>query len=407
MVSLNSHSLNFKSRKYMKQLLTIALSAMILWTCSDDTVIQPTSDFQFDASYGMVVTDTLYPVDETFVVKEPISTGTSSRLSLGRMENFEAFFLIRFDDLPPDSVELDSVRMQLQGRGKLALSEQNELSIEVHELNDEWDSAANTDEAWRNYVPGSPYRSLSISLEDSLTYTIEIDNQLIKKWQNEDQNFGLLFRAAALENQLIKEFGSFNSETSKPRLVYKRLANGSSSHDTLAAGLDATIFTYSGSLFEEARQENHHVVSSGFVSRAFFKFDYSSIPKNILLSKAELHLPVAGENELLNPNKSQLFYLRSIVEAGADLSVDSTLNYDFNVNFVLSDEEGELVLSGDDAINFGQGYVQALVNGDLSHEWYSIQYLNENQSLSVMELLGTDAIPNARPRLIIRYLYFE
>lgn len=391
----------------MKHLFSILLAALILWTCSDDNVIQPTSEFSFDKSHGIIITDTLYTVDEKSIIKDPIETSASSVLSMGRTSEFEVYFLIKFSDIPDDSVTLDSVVLELRGLGKLAFSEQSELQIEIHALNEEWDGSVNTIEKWRNFTPGTPYKSMMISLEDSVSYPISIGNDLVAQWQIEDQNHGLLFRASDMENQAIKEFGSFNSEANKPSLRYKYGTNDTTVYDTLTAGVDATVFKYTGTIFEEEKQNNRLLISSGFTSRTYFKFDYSSIPPNAVISKANLILPMDTDNKYDNPNQADNYYLRSIVEVVDDLTVDSTLSYNVNVNYILKEEGNEIVLFPDDAVSFGQGYIQALINKDISHEWYSVQYVNESKSLSLTKVFGSDPSSFRGPKLVLRYLFVE
>ncbi len=394
--------------KHIIYTVLIIVTPFTLWFCSDNNVISPPSEFRFDESHGVLRTDTLYTIDERFIVKDPLETGNASTLSLGRTPDFEAFFLIKFVELPADSLLLDSVYVELNGFGKLDLADRVQMDLEVYEMSETWNTSANTEEMWQNYMPASaPLHVQSINLDDSLSYKIPIDVSLIDKWQDDEQNFGLLFRAQDMENQVVKEFASFNSFTSPPGLIYTARLDTSLLRDTLRTGTDVTVFRYTGTVYEDAASEGDIIVSSGVPSRAYFKFDYSSIPKSSLISRARFELDFDTDNPYNNPNHSNSFYLRSVIESESGLEVDSLLSYDINVNYILAEDEGEFTLTQNSETLFGQNYIQALINGDLNQDWFSVQYVGESASLSLMKFFGSENPTEQRPKLIIQYLYAE
>jgi len=392
----------------MKKILIIFIIAITAWNCSDDNAITPPSEFSFDKSHGILVTDTLYTTDDLFLQKDPVETGNATRLSVGRTADFETYFFIEFSELPEDTTEIDSVFILLNGLSKQALTDQTEMSLEIYKLNDEWDSSVNTDEKWHNYIPsGAPYKTHTITLEDSASYKIALDPELIEDWQTEENNKGLLFRAAETENQIIIDFGSFNSQNKTPGLIYSTKTDTSSIMDTLQVGLDATVFDYIGNIYDEERSNKNLAITSGYPTRSYLKFDFSTIPENSIINSAQLILEINDDNIYQNPGHSNTFFFRAITEAEDGLTVDSTFSYNLNVNYILFEDGNKIIITDDDAINFGQGYIQSVINDYMNFKWFSIQYFGESTLLDMIKLYGSDSPKGAHPGLIVQYLIVE
>jgi hypothetical protein len=230
---------------------------------------------------------------------------------------------------------------------------------------------------------------------------------LIDEWQAEESNKGLLFRAAESENQIIIDFNSFNSQNQPPGLVYTTKADTIASTDTLISGMDATVFDYNGNILDEERSKKNLVITSGYPTRSYIKFDFSKIPEKAIINRAQLILEINEDNIYQNPNQSNTFYLRAITETEDGLAVDSTYLYNLNVNYILLEDGSNLVLTENDAVALGQGYIQALINDFTDFEWFSIQYFGESNSLDMIKLYGSDNPEGAHPALIVQYLIAE
>jgi len=392
----------------MKKIYLVIVISLLAFNCSDDNVITPPSEFNFDKSHGIFISDTMFTVDEIFLQKDPVETGNSNKLSVGRTPDFEAYFLIEFVNLPSDSLDIDSIYIELKGLGKLALSDQPEMLLDIYKLNEEWDSNVNTEEKWHKYIPvDAPYRTMTISLEDSANIRIPIEPELLSEWQTEENNNGFLIRAAETEDQVIKEFGSFNSQNHSPSLIYIIKEDTTITADTLQIGMDATVFDYSGSILNEERARNNLVVTSGYPSRSYLKFDFSDIPPNAIISNAQLLLDVETDNIYQNPNQSKSFFLRAITEAADGIIVDSTVFYNLSVNYLMFEDENRISLSDGDAVNFGQVYIQGLINDVYTFQWFSIQYFGEAVAFDMTKLYGSGNPAGQGPRLIVQYLLAE
>jgi len=230
---------------------------------------------------------------------------------------------------------------------------------------------------------------------------------LIDDWRTEENNNGLLFRAAETENHIIIDFDSFNSQNQPPGLIYSTKTDTSVIIDTLQTGFDATVFDYIGNIFDEERSNNNLVITSGYPTRSYIKFDFSTIPHKAIINRAQLILEINDDNIYQNPGQTNTFFFRVITETEGGLTVDSTYLYNLNVNFLLFEDGPNLVLTEDDAVSLGQGYIQSVVNDFSNFEWFSIQYFGESNSLDMIKLFGSDNPNGAQPALIVQYLIAE
>lgn len=410
----------------MRKFCLLLLSYFLTLACQDLNSIKPPNELNLSERYGTFIDTTILATADTFIVDYRISTLYAPKLSLGRYKNFEASLLIKFTGLPSINELIDSVYIELSALNRLG-EVSSDLNVAVFKVDKEWDEAANLSDEWHNDLPSQEIKKLPFPVEDSSKIRIAIeDTSLFNQWRREkDSNLGLYLRLADSGERYIREIASFeymfssNVKEFLPKLIYNIYDNEDSVFvkDTLQTGLDVTIIDYNPpaheNVFDIARTQGDLLIASGVAARIFLKFDgLSSIPPNSIIQKAEIFMPVKDEdfftglspNTLENDNNYQQFYLRSVKEANDNLSyfkVDSV--FSLYSNYVVSLRKAESYISAVDVeeqVKFGQSYLQDILNGTRSSEWFYLQYKNERQDISVLRLAGLREEP---ARLNIRY----
>ncbi len=381
---------------------------LFIVSCSSD---DPTSPDDKLIMKGEYVIDTLIAIQDTFIVSPPVRTSYSSKLSVGKYDGFSANFLIRFVFLPADTISLDSAHIELTGQGVFG---SNELSITVnaYKVEDPWDLDANKDDYWRSYTPnGDLIFSGDFTLSDSIKYKIPIDSELIKEWQStpDSSQTGLYFTLDPGSGESIEEISSFNtfSANDAPKLIFKRSTDSTAVWDTLIIGDDLTIFPPDENGLFQNKQNLY--IASGNPVQTFIKFDLSVLPEKILIYSAELFADTDSTNTLINPNHTSEFYLRLVTEATDDLSsftIDSGFVYNYKENIIMGKDGNLLQLDIGNKINFGQFIIQKIINKEKDYKWFFLQYVLENQSISVERVMGIKTAPH-KEKLIIKYFKID
>ncbi len=393
--------------------LTLSGFIMIFAACQDPSPFKDEGKDILEA-YGQIKSDTLYAKSDTFLVNGKISTASSPKLSLGTYQNFESRMLIEFGIVPPDSFIMDELHVIISSAADFG-NAGGLLEGTVYRVTDTWTESVNADPDWdfRSRIDYSPETSTNFSFDglDSTLYTdysIQLPVELVSFWQDTtggDNNHGILFDFSS--GGLIREFSSreglFISRI--PRIVFSYHAAGSDSiiSDTLAATKDATLIDFTGNF-----DEDKIYVSSGYTTRAFFEFDFSSIPKTASISSVNFFYEKDSVNSIINTNRSQDIFLRNVTTDFNQLpgyEIDSTFQFSTRHNIVVS----EIFTSGlslDDRVraNTGQFFIQDIINDFVQHGSFLLQYTNEETDISVYAIKGVDyPVTAQRPRLIIEY----
>jgi hypothetical protein len=363
---------------------------------------------------GAYVTDTLFAVQDTFVIAPPLRTSSSPILSVGKFGGMTANFLLHFVFFPADSIQLDSAFIELTAAGNFGDGTQQSITVDVYKNYDQWDGDANKDDFWRNYIPtGELIYSgdfiLCDSLQDSVKYRIPIDNATMKEWQQIEDTLqtGLFFTLSPGSGEAIAEIASFNTlqSSNAPKLIFKKETDSTAVWDTLSIGNDLPIFPDNKAIFQNT---NNLYIASGNPVHSFIKFDLSELPENIILYSAQLIANLDSTNTLVNDNQYPGFYLRVVKEANEDLSyflIDSTFYYDRQQNISLEKSGNKLQLNEYNELNFGQHVLQKIINKELDYEWFFLQYAMEPNILSVEKVLGVKN--HVKERLIVKYLRID
>ena len=119
---------------------------LILIACQDPNPLVDEGRDILEA-YGEMVSDTLYAVSDTFIINGKVSTASSSRLLLGAHAGYETRILLRFSNLPPDTVILDSVRLMISSFADFG-PDLSHIDGTVYRVKESWEESVNADELW-------------------------------------------------------------------------------------------------------------------------------------------------------------------------------------------------------------------------------------------------------------------
>jgi len=393
--------------------ISIFFLLIIIISCSTEDATSPNDKLLIKGEYRI---DTLYAIQDTFLTAPPLRTSYSSKLSVGKYQGFSANFLIRFVFLPPDTIQVDSARIEFSGASHYGDASVSSITVDAYKVLETWDRDANMDDYWRSYIPNgdlvySGEFTLSDSLNDSIKYIIPLDNDLIKEWQQTEDSLqtGLYFTLASGSAEAVAEIASFNTlnAADAPKLIFKRETDSTAVWDTLIIGDDLTIFPpEEGGVFQNTQNV---YIAGGNPVHSFIKFDLSLLPENILIYNAELLVDLDGGNTLVNALFYSDFYLRVVTEADDNLTsftIDSSFMVDYRQNISMTKEDNRLLFENYDKTNFGQYVLQQIINGDMEYKWFFLQYKIENQSLSVERILGVKNPPH-KEMLIVKYVRID
>jgi len=207
-------------------------------------------------------------------------------------------------------------------------------------------------------------------------------------------NFGLYFKFADEETNLVCEFNSINSPD-HPKLNFTFAAD---SADTVAATNDATIFDYD-KIQGSALDTKGFFVSSGLPYHALLKFDFSSIPKDAIYFYTNLRLGEADENAYKNPDKTTPIVFHAVTNLDGEEFNPATA-------FSLKSVAGYYELNSPDIL--GTRFTQEVANGTFKNEWFEIQYLYEISVPAFDEgdfskTSFKDVNSSEKPMLILKY----
>lgn len=392
----------------MKLLLFIILiTILFFYSCGD-------SDSIFDAdrvNYGELKDTILTAIDSRFIEHGKISTAFSTKLLLGKFNDFECRYLVKFSTLPDDSINLDSVYFLIQSTANIGYS-QNDITGEIKLVTKEWDENVNTDEDWSyiNDVSNSPTTTsvFNITPKDSFLYSIAIPDTIVSIWQDTtsgSQNYGLLINYSNAD--YVKTFSSENSSI-MPKIVYvyQNSTNDSTIRDTIFASIDASLIDYTGNL----QSDSLLYITSGYSHRAFIKFDLDFFQKDIQISNVNFIIQQDTLNTITNITSSKNFYLRTVKTSINNLplyyEVDSTFmnNIYYNVS-LFDDSTNQLKLSPDVQGETGRYFIQSIIYEQIEYGSFLLHYVGEGSTISQYAIKGANEYikESNRPQMIIEY----
>jgi len=393
----------------IKKIFLILAIVLFIISCSDSN---PLTDSQKNrlSSYGEIRKDTLFAVADTFIVSGKVNTGNSPKLLIGAFKSFETRFLLKFNNIPPDSVLIDSLKLIFNvisnfGNGI------NPITGTAYMVLQEWDENVNTDPNWdyASNIDLSPFTSknFEIPANDSAQVIINLPDSLLSVWNDTtsgNRNFGLLLNFTSAEH--IKEIASSESVLG-PRLVsiYRNVGNDSTIRDTSSASIDASLIDFLGSFNNDSLY-----VSAGYAAHTFFKFNFDSLPENTIVSSVNFFFEQDTINSIINTNHSQTIYVRNVITDFSELKIpyfEIDSSFTSNIFYIVPLTEknnNQLSLDNIRRAEVGQYFIQSLINKEINHGSFYLQYQNEGYDISVYALHGVDSPQiEQRPRMVIEY----
>ncbi|RMH66638.1 MAG: hypothetical protein D6677_00090 [Calditrichaeota bacterium] len=372
----------------MKRILSL-LIVIFFYACqSNDPDFINNPDFKTDR-YGQFKIDTLFAVKDSTFFADTVNTNNASRLSMARMGGMSAGFVVKYLDLPADTVDVTAARLRLTTLGHFG-DEGDDVMVDMYNVTALWDAKDNIngETIWHENPPISFLKTVTFTLQDSGVTEIEIEPSLIKTWQGNDSlNYGFYFTLNPSENNRNVEIGA-RSSAFGPQLVYAY----NDTSDTVKATNDATIFDYdreNGIIFNE----NGGYLASGIAMRYLLRFDLSQISEKAIIYNANLAIPYDPDFSYRNPNKTEAFTFKAYEDFNAD---------DQNPGYALNMYTGSGVTRVSNQPALATDFIQPMRNGDISHQWFALQFTSESDVFSAMHFYGVDS--DKKPMLIIKYL---
>ena len=392
-----------------KKYLLPVLVLVTMWSCSEGDPLHIITNTRIEN--GGIVRDTLYAMADTSIVYGKTSTGNSKKLMLGQYSGFESRFLIRFGQMPNDTIKVDSLRLVLTSVSNLGETE-SPIQGSAYLVTEDWPESVNEDADWdfQSKIDQSDETTahFEIDAEAAQIHSIDLPPALIDVWRDTTgggKNFGILLDFNSATN--IKEFSSVDALLSgqRPRLVvtYTNTKLDSVLHDTLFVNRDASLVEFTGS-FNPADL----VVASGYAVRSYLNFDFSGVPSTAILSTMNMIIKRDTLTSLINKNRTEEMYLRVVKNSYDELpdtEIDSTFmqNVYYNVSLIKTDAN-ELRIDPLDRGPASQRFLQDILNGETPYGSFLIHYKNEGEDISIYKMMDQKASdPDDRPRLIIEY----
>ena len=282
-----------------KSAFLIILSALVFFECSDE----PTSigDIPPRNTIGLITinsNDDSLSQSSSYHHTKDVKLSTASRLLIGRInDEINASILIKFETSLPDSIKDDILNDSItvtsavmEFKQVYSFGEENaEFDFTVHKALENW-SIDITEDSMVQVDPADS--KLSREVNDSIT-TITLNNQLLQEWlditadTSLSGNYGVHIIPTGLTQKVLGYQAITSTFTNVPfiRVVIEKPGAYT---DTISFFSTADLTVMKGTI-PSVSSENI-IVRSGFVINATLAFDFSNIPENIIVNKAELIL---------------------------------------------------------------------------------------------------------------------
>ncbi len=381
-----------------------------MWSCTDGDLLSDNSGQRI--IYGTVFRDTLVAFADTSIVEGKVSTAVGLKLLLGSYADFDARFLIKFTNIPSDTIKIDSLRLMLTTVSNQGDMTDSPMTGSIYLVSTDWSESVNADEDW-DYKANIDYALETTTtfeiLDDSTgVHLIDLPTAIMDIWQDTiggSQNFGLLvdFDNTTYMKEFSSDEGATPSQRPKLIAVYYNVALDSTFHDTLFVESDASLIDFNGS-FDPQKL----IAVSGYSVYTFLKFDLGSIPVRAAMATMDLILKRDTLNSVFNNNKSDVMYLRT-VSSDYDLLPYYTVDSTFSSNIFYSvelEETSDNILSINpfDRGLASQSFFQDIINGNISYGSFLLHYRYEGDDIAIYSIKDSSS-PNIddRPMLILEY----
>lgn len=291
--------------KYLRlSLLAIALTALFI-SCSDSPTsvgenIIPDSDKITFAKYDTYTEDT---PQSAYYYKEKLQLGSSAGTMLGKNSYAEYSimykFWIAFDDsvltkIYNNQIVINWVKMNMIKTYSLGDKSSN-FDFSVHQVRKAWTEEGFNEDTLATLPYDNSDVSFNRSVSDSLV-SFNIKPQVVTDWlkvrkdTNLARNYGLLLKPTSGTNRVVGFDAIYTDGSAKNIAItfeIQRIAGNTKDTFTVAPFWDVHT-----SVGKNPVSANHLFVQGSSGIRSVLSFDFSKIPKNIILNKAILDLTV-------------------------------------------------------------------------------------------------------------------
>ena len=275
---------------------------LFTFACNNDKTIPLSSGLADPSQLGQRrQTTTVVGLDST--AGKVVNTFGTANLWLGKFDNLESRFLMRFAQLNlPDTVTLLAAKLKLHGN--LVQGRGADFDATLHQVTAAWDSIKVT---WGsgNFPVGfnpSPMNTQRVSAVKGDSTIFTLDPTVVASWRTASgREQGLLVQAP--NATFMKAFGSHFSTPKQPVLELITLKKGNTKNDTTRFSPTVSIFLFQR--LSPLRQGPLYVgLGEQHVSTLFF--DVSAIPSNATISRALMIFEVDTLNSVFYSNRLDL-----------------------------------------------------------------------------------------------------
>lgn len=410
----------YLSVKYVLWILTVALVSWLIWGgCSEDMPIQGFNpDEGFDPNNkGRIQSTVMATVEEVTFSDTVTVTGRSPFLLLGAFSDIETRILLKFDQIP-DSVNVLGANILLRTNGLVSQSDnKSSFRASVHEVTAVWYDSTVTDESFQNaFDPNSIGGAEIISVDrgllagDSLiieTVRIELGVQGVEFIGDSTSLFNRFGALIDFSNSsFIKEFFSENNSRYRPQL---ELTVAGDSTDTKKVLIDVIEDAYLVSERIEPPAGPLYI-DNIFSNQCVMKFDFSNIPRESTVNRAELQLNVLPEFSVLKGNNTfsqlndgltfQIQRLAAPFEAPNSFTIDSTFTPILaNVNR----SDASTTIPGQQFRGLFRQMIQQWVSQQVENHGFVVRTFTPGFDVSRVAFASSTSFPNDAPKLQIDF----
>ena len=321
------------------RLFLFLLSGIIVFqlsSCSDAP-----SNFGVDIlNSDFIVLDTLDTTKDSVAqtsstFKTVIPLGASQNLLVGKKDNVNASFLIKFlfpltdsikTDISSGAVTIIEAKVNLINTYQFGDSSAA-FDITAHNVTSDWSSIGFTSDSLSNLFYDFANVSSSLNITDSIK-TFNLDVNLVEAWFQSvidttlNNNKGLYVKSSSISQRVL----GFQAKTSflinQPELQV--IVNKPGVYtDTLTFFPEADVSIIDGNL--PAIGPENIALQSGIVVNSKLWFDISSLPKNAIINRAKLFLKTDSLLTIKGTNLIYAISVSNIVDSSTKI-IDSTLS---------------------------------------------------------------------------------
>lgn len=337
---------------------------------------------------------------EVFAGPDSIRIESSGKVLLGKLNNVNSKFLIKFNTTLPDSVlvpfqsgdiEVVSAKLEIFPNIIVGKEDQSNFSFEAFKLDEE----INLDLTASDPINFANENLISNIVSTDTLITADISTSLIADWLKEEDgdstaNYGALFTANnSIENVVRINSVRIGESTYDIKVVYV-VEKENSWKDTLVYYPQTSLNIIDGTMPSYSSDEI--VIQGGIPSRANYWLNTEQFPKDIAVNNAYFQFFLNEENSFLRKAGADTLELSLYVNEGKD-----TLDFGLGSIFI-SKETDQNYFKGDATF-----FVQRMLEADYKYG-FRIKSRAENANVSKIVLKSNNTSdPSLRPKLTVKY----